>query len=203
MSIFFTRGLAAAAAAALLLVPAVSMAAYASSEPATAGAAESAAPEWVASVARPIGTVPSQGTLAAGFLAQSVAQVGPSQAVARPEDESDAMKTALSAKPLSIPVFGNLRGNSGLLLWNLCAVVRAQQDRRTFALIDTGIATVFISEDIARVSAVPLPGAVWMFVMGVLGLAGTRVTGIKRSKGAAGANDVDAGWPQHAGAVPA
>ena len=108
----------------------------------------------------------------------------------------------MASQPLSTPVFGNLRGNSGLLLWNLCAVVRAQQDRRTFELIDTGIATVLISEDIARVSAVPLPGAVWLFVMGVLGLAGTRVTGIKRGKGAAGANDVHAGWRQH-GATPA
>ncbi len=196
MPTFFTRGLAAAAAAALFMVPASCTAAYASSE--------FAALSWAASGAPSIGAAPTQGALAAGFLAQAVAQVGQSQVVARPADGSDAMKTALSAKPLSTPVFGNLRGNAELLLWNLCAVVRAQQSRRTFELIDTGIATVLISEDIARVSAVPLPGAVWLFVMGMLGLAGTRVTGVKRGKGAPRVSDIQAAaWPQRGDAVPA
>ena len=193
MSTFFKSRLAVAA---LLLGPAVSMAAYAPSGPVAVFEPESAAPAWIAAV-------PSQGALAAGFLARSVAQVGPSDTVRKLAGETDAMKSALATKPFGTPVFGNLRGNAGLLLWNLSAVVRAQQDRQVFELVDVGITALHISEDIARVSAVPLPGAVWLFVMAVLGLAGTRVTGIKPGRAATRANDGNAPWLPQSAPVPA
>jgi hypothetical protein len=87
-----------------------------------------------------------------------------------------AMQHALGATTL-----GKLHGNADLLLWNLCAVVRTQQDHHHyFERIEAGATTQKLSEDIAKVSAVPLPGALWLFVIGVLGLAGSRITGMKR-----------------------
>lgn len=122
-----------------------------------------------------------------------------------PEEATREVQYAPSAKALDIPRFGNLHGNADLLLWNLCAVVRAQQGRRAFDLIDSEIRTVRISEDIAKVSAVPLPGAAWLFVMGVMGLAGTRVTGIKNARRSqptdAAGRDIRA-WPQRSDAIP-
>lgn len=84
---------------------------------------------------------------------------------------------AQSAAALRNPLSASLRGESDLALWNLVAVIHAQQSNRPFELVDTGVAALQVYPG-GSVSAVPLPGAVWLFVMGVLGLAGTRVTGV-------------------------
>lgn len=200
MSTLFKAGLAAAAAA-LLCVPAVSTAAYVSSDLAAAGAPESRALALVASATSSTDPVRTQGVLAADFLAQSVNQTGPSATVGSPAGDADAMQSALSATPSRNPVFGGLTGNADLLLWNLVAMVRAQQHRQAFELIDTGITTIHLSEDIAKVSAVPLPGVVWLFVMGVMGLAGVRITGV--GKGARRAEVEPGVAPRFGAAVPA
>lgn len=180
MSSIFKAGLAAACAAALMCAPAISRAAYAS--PFDLAAADAPASSMLDAVASAMS--PSTGVRSAPVIV------------------AEGMQSALSAKALRNPTFGNLRGNADLLLWNLCAVVRAHQGRRSFDLIDAGIATVHISEDISNVSAVPLPGVVWLFVMGVMGLAGMRVTGIKGVK-ATRAADTGHKWPQYGSPVAA
>jgi len=91
--------------------------------------------------------------------------------------------------------FGNLRGNADLLLWNLCATVRTQQGHHDFERIETSVRTQKISEDISKVSAVPLPGAIWLFVMGVLGIAGSRITGVKAARKTGSATQAGAVLP--------
>jgi hypothetical protein len=66
-----------------------------------------------------------------------------------------------------------------LSLWNLVAAVNAQQRGDSFELAEVRVAALPLSQpNVDPLSAVPLPPAVWLFVMGVLGLAGTRVTGL-------------------------
>lgn len=67
--------------------------------------------------------------------------------------------------PLSI----NLRGDSDLFLWNLVAIVHAQQFARTFDLVETNLTAFVPSANV--VSQVPLPGALWLFGVGLAGLA--------------------------------
>lgn len=75
------------------------------------------------------------------------------------------------------------RNDADLVLWNLLSIVHAHREGRHFALADQNVAFVLANHS-DQPSAVPLPGALWLFVMGLLGLAGTRLTG-KRSDAAA------------------
>jgi hypothetical protein len=90
------------------------------------------------------------------------------------ETESRLFSQAALKKPLAL----QLRGQSDLALWNLVATVHAQQKNNVFDLVDASKKTVWEFER-EQVSAVPLPGVVWLFVMAVLGLAGTRVKGAR------------------------
>ena len=183
MSTYFKAGLAAATALTLMCAPALSAAAPSSSVP------------WSASSLLAAGMLPSSSLLEAAIQSQPPTGL-------EPVTESGSA-LALSEHALRSTGLGELQGRADLLLWNLCAVVRSQQKRHHFEAIERGTNTVHISEDIDKISAVPLPGAVWLFVMGVMGLAGTRVTGIKRGKAdTAGADDQRA-WPAHGAATPA
>ena len=183
MSTYFKAGLAAATAMTLMCAPALSAAAPSSSVP------------WSASSLLAAGMLPSSSLLEA--LNQSQPQTG--------LEPVSASGSALAPSEFALRStgFGEIKGRADLLLWNLFAVVRSQQKRQYFEAIDRGIDTVRISEEIDKISAVPLPGAVWLFVMGVMGLAGTRVTGIRRGKaGTAGADDQRV-WPAQGAAAPA
>lgn len=77
------------------------------------------------------------------------------------------------------PLPGNLRRSVDPSLWNLVAAVNAQQRGDSFELVEVRVAALPLSQpNVDPLSAVPLPPAVWLFVMGVLGLAGTRITGL-------------------------
>ena len=78
-----------------------------------------------------------------------------------------------------------LRGDVDLFLWSLLRLVHAQREGKHFELVDRGVEFV-LSHHTDQPSAVPLPGALWLFVMGLLGLAGTRFTGTRDEPAAAG-----------------
>ena len=153
----------AATVVALLCAPAVSTAAMTSDD---LGASSSATDSLAPSYALPL-----------DFAATSQL---------RPASQLTVDALGATAEPMAHALggseFGNLRGNADLLLWNLCATVRTQQGHQYFERIETSVRTQKISEDISKVSAVPLPGAVWLFVIGVLGLAGSRITGVKAAR---------------------
>ena len=66
------------------------------------------------------------------------------------------------------PLSTNLRGDSDLFLWNLVALVHAQQVNRTFDLVDTNLTAFLPATNV--VSQVPLPGALWLLGAGLAGL---------------------------------
>ena len=159
--------LAATAAASLLCAPAVSMAAYASGDPLASGGAfggvASPAPDFLSQAVSQMQLRASPDTHAASPF---TGEIGPPEFV---------QSAAARRNPLSI----HLRGRSDLFMWNLVAMARAHRENKLFDLVDTGLTSIVAQQKEAAVSAVPLPGAIWLFVMGVLGLAGTRITGIR------------------------
>ena len=64
-----------------------------------------------------------------------------------------------------------------LTLWGCARAIQAQQEGSPFEMLQTSLALQeFQFSPQADITPVPLPGAVWLFVMGLLGLAGSRVT---------------------------
>ncbi len=103
------------------------------------------------------------------------------------------------------PLPGNLRRSVDLSLWNLVAAVNAQQRGDSFELVEARVAALPLSQPtVDPLSAVPLPPAIWLLVMGLLGLAGTRISGMTGGGNRAGdpapARDRSPGF---GGAVPA
>lgn len=101
---------------------------------------------------------------------------------ARTELEAPRSAFALAADAPHRRVYEVLRGASDVALWNLVATVHAQQKAKTFDLVNTGAKTVWEIEK-NQVSPVPLPGVVWLFVMAVIGMVGTRVRVASPSRG--------------------
>lgn len=80
------------------------------------------------------------------------------------------------------PLSWNLRRSVDLSLWKLAAAVNAQKRGDSFELGEVKGATLPLSQPKGDpISAVPLPPTIWLLVMGLLGLAGTRITGMKGS----------------------
>jgi len=186
MSTYFKAGLAGATALTLMCAPALSAAALSSSVP------------WSSSSLLAAGMLPTSSMLEA--LNQSQAPTG-SAPMAASETSPAPSKFALRSS-----AFGELQGRADLLLWNLCSVVKAQQKQQHFVALDRGIYSVSLNQEIAAasaVSAVPLPGAIWLFVMGVMGLAGAKVTGTKKSKADAVGTEPQRTWPAHGTAAMA
>lgn len=121
-----------------------------------------------------------QGQTTLDFLSQAIDQQAPASAA--PTDAllaDDAPDFVQSAPATRNPLSVNLRGSADLSLWNLVAAVRAQQVGSSFDLIDTSLTTFQVAQiAVDPPSSVPLPPAAWLFVMGALGLAGTRITGL-------------------------
>lgn len=169
MSKSIKSSLAAAAAATLLFIPALSCA------------------ELVASAAPgPAVAAPHASALAAlDFLTEAVSHGAsasdPSESAAETRFADDERAYKLGVGRLIAPP-AHLRGDVDLFLWNLLALVHAHRDGKHFELAERGVEFV-LSNHPDQPSAVPLPGAMWLFVMGILGLAGTRITGVRGAAG--------------------
>lgn len=173
--------LAAVFGAAMLCLPALS--AHAASDLFSAGGTTGAGALAVFASASV-----TQTQIASDFLTQTINQSNTSTGATGSSGSAAQESVFVQSGPARRnPLSVNLRGESDLALWNLVASVRAQQTGNSFDLIDTGLASLQLAT--GPVSPVPLPGAAWLFVMGVLGLTGTRLTGI--SPAAAGAKKDD------------
>jgi hypothetical protein len=84
---------------------------------------------------------------------------------------------------------------------NLAALVISQQSGRSFDFTTTSLDSVYSPLATNPASAVPLPASAWLFVVGLMGLLGARVTGIGRERSEAVDNDVAAGADGEADAV--
>jgi hypothetical protein len=91
-----------------------------------------------------------------------------------------AFALSLGGLPSGLPSRGN--DDLDLCLWNLLNIAHSQRDGKAFDRLDEGSRYVFETHGQQPLSAVPLPASVWLFLMGILGLVGARITGI-RSQG--------------------
>ena len=75
-----------------------------------------------------------------------------------------------SSTPLALPT------GSPASLWSFITSVRAQQRGDTFSVLETNLSLVGMADALPP-SQVPLPAAAWCLLMGLLGMAGVRLTG--------------------------
>jgi hypothetical protein len=64
-------------------------------------------------------------------------------------------------------------------LWNLVSAAKSQNSAKPFETLSSGLVTTaapLVFTPNAAPSPVPLPGVTWLFVLGVLGMAGSRMT---------------------------
>jgi len=185
MSTHFKAGLVAAATLAALVSPAVATAAFVPSG--TVAVVTSVATADVTATTTSPGSPSSAMTVVAGrpsedFLSQTLEQLRAARAepLAASLGDSAAITFRQSAPALQNPLSSSLRGSSDLFLWNFVALIHAQQLDRTFDLVDTGL-TAWQPLQTNVVSQVPLPASIWLFLIGVLGLAGARLTSSGRA----------------------
>ena len=68
---------------------------------------------------------------------------------------------------------------STLNLWTFITSIRAQQQGDRFSLLETHVSLLQLAEPPA--APVPLPGALWFMVVGLMGLLGVRASGAKHA----------------------
>ncbi len=126
-------------------------------------------------------TIPGEHPSAHDFLTQLVSQLPESQATQYHYESHTGEGGGIfiqSGPALENPLIKRSRGPSDAALWNLVALFDSQKSARHFDSVPTGLTTFSTPLVLTpnNVSAVPLPGATWMFVLGFLGMAGSRLT---------------------------
>jgi len=86
--------------------------------------------------------------------------------------EARAFALASTATTAEGPLSAALTGTS---LWTFVTSVRAQQQSDRFVILQANVSLLQLAEAVP--APIPLPGALWFMVMGLLGLAGVRITG--------------------------
>lgn len=76
----------------------------------------------------------------------------------------------------SVAADGSLSSRGAASLWTFITSVRAQQRGDTFSVLETNLSLVEMADALPP-SQVPLPAAAWFLLMGLLGMAGVRLTG--------------------------
>jgi len=118
---------------------------------------------------------PTQALTALDFLSQSM-----NQTTAIGDDNQRAYRLGYAVGQLLEPP-KQRRGDVDLFLFNLLSIVHAQKSGRPFQELDSRREYEERADRLENnqaPGAVPLPGAVWLFLMGALGLFGSRITGI-------------------------
>jgi hypothetical protein len=64
-----------------------------------------------------------------------------------------------------------------LTLWQFIKTLRAQRSAHAFEMLELRLSVVQVTLGGEPVSQVPLPGAAWLMLMGLLGFAGVKLTG--------------------------
>jgi hypothetical protein len=148
-----------------LTAPALRRAALAVSLCACAAAPALAAPTWAA----PVPATPVESPVGLPSLAGPVAPAEDSS----PQDPwGRALATAAERAGRQAAVTGALQT---LTLWDFVAVSQAQQSARPFELVEGNLRLFQLAVD-SDVAPVPLPAAGWFMVMGLLGVAGVRLS---------------------------
>lgn len=76
---------------------------------------------------------------------------------------------------------GSLPRSGAASLWTFITSVRAQQRGDTFSVLETNLALIGMADALPP-SQVPLPAAAWFLLMGLLGMAGVRLTGQNKQR---------------------
>lgn len=107
----------------------------------------------------------------AAWLAATAAGEGRAFALAAAPmaGQGTLQSTAAAIGSRSLPTPGTMS------LWTFITSMRAQQQGDRFMVLETHVSLLRLAE--SPPAPVPLPGALWLMVMGLLGFAGVRATG--------------------------
>jgi hypothetical protein len=118
------------------------------------------------------------------FLSRLVSQLPPQQTITVSGGSSSSSGGSggliIEVNPSAGNPLSQLSQNAAdAALWNLVSAAKSQNSAKPFEALSNGLVTTstpLVFTPSVAPSPVPLPGVTWMFVLGVLGMAGSRMT---------------------------